>query len=256
MLYERFTDQARKVMLLANQEAQRFNHEFIGSEHVLLGLIKEGSGVAAIVLKNLGISLERAHMEVERIVPEGPDMVTMGQLPQTPRVKKVIEYAMDEALKLGHDYIGTEHILLGLLRETDSVAATVLKNLGVDAGFILESATETGFILEKIRENVLELLGICQAKPSEKNELPLKCTSFVILGEEVPVRAKIKTISGYSAHADQIKLLNWLRSGNADFKKVFVVQGEEDQAIPFAQKIIDELAVETIIPFRGESVEL
>ncbi|HCC60202.1 MAG: hypothetical protein A2402_03915 [Candidatus Staskawiczbacteria bacterium RIFOXYC1_FULL_37_43] len=188
MLYERFTDQARKVMLLANQEAQRFNHEFIGSEHVLLGLIKEGSGVAAIVLKNLGISLERAHMEVERIVPEGPDMVTMGQLPQTPRVKKVIEYAMDEALKLGHDYIGTEHILLGLLRETDSVAATVLKNLGVDAGFILESATETGFILEKIRENVLELLGICQAKPSEKNELPLKCTSFVILGEEVPRR--------------------------------------------------------------------
>jgi len=178
MLYETFTDQARKVMLLANQEAQRLNHEYIGTEHILSGLIKEGSGGAAIVLKNLGISLERVHLEVEKIVPEGPDMVTMGRLPQTPRVKKIIEYAMDEARKLDHNYIGTEHILLGLLRATDSVAARVLLNLGA----------EMGFTLEKIRENVLEILGICGTKPVAKIKLQIKCTSFVILGEEVSRR--------------------------------------------------------------------
>ena len=165
-------------MALANQEAQRLNHEYIGTEHILPALIKEGSGVAATVLKSLGISLKRVHLEVERIVPEGPDMVTMGQLPQTPRVEKVIEYAMDEARQLNHDYVGTEHILLGLLRDTDNVALTVLLKLGA----------EMGFTLEKIRENVLELLGICETKPVAKIKPLLKCTSFVILGEEVPCR--------------------------------------------------------------------
>ena len=96
-MYERFTDRARKVMQLANQEAQRFNHEYIGTEHVLLGLIKEGSGVAANVLKNLDIDLRKIRMEVEKLVQSGPDMVTMGKLPQTPRAKKVIEYSMEEA---------------------------------------------------------------------------------------------------------------------------------------------------------------
>src|SRR5437763_446973 len=97
-MYERFTDRARKVMQLANQEAQRFNHEYIGTEHVLLGLIKEGSGVAANVLKNLDVDLRKIRNEVEKIVQAGPDMVTMGKLPQTPRAKKVIEYAIDEGL--------------------------------------------------------------------------------------------------------------------------------------------------------------
>ena len=91
-MYERFTDRARKVMQLANQEAQRFNHEYIGTEHILLGLVKEGSGVAANVLKNLDIDLRKIRLEVEKIVQSGPDMVTMGKLPQTPRAKKVIEY--------------------------------------------------------------------------------------------------------------------------------------------------------------------
>ena len=96
-MYERFTDRARKVMQLANQEAQRFNHEYIGTEHILLGLIKEGSGVAANVLKNLNVDLRKIRLEVERLVQSGPDMVTMGKLPQTPRAKKVIEYSMEEA---------------------------------------------------------------------------------------------------------------------------------------------------------------
>src|SRR3979409_2094863 len=144
-MYERFTDRARKVMQLANQEAQRFNHEYIGTEHVLLGLIKEGSGVAANVLKNLDIDLRKIRLEVEKIVQAGPDMVTMGKLPQTPRAKKVLEYSIEEARQLNHNYVGTEHLLLGLLREQEGVAAQVLMNLGLK--------------LEDVREEVLSLLG-------------------------------------------------------------------------------------------------
>jgi len=144
-MYERFTDRARKVMQLANQEAQRFNHEYIGTEHILLGLIKEGSGVAANVLKNLDIDLRKIRLEVEKLVQSGPDMVTMGKLPQTPRAKKVIEYSMEEARNLNHNYVGTEHILLGLLREQEGVAAQVLMNLGLK--------------LEEVRDEVLNLLG-------------------------------------------------------------------------------------------------
>ena len=93
-MFERFTDRARKVMALANQEAQRFNHEYIGTEHILLGLVKEGSGVGANVLKNLDVDIKKLRLEIEKLVKSGPDMVTMGKLPQTPRAKKVIEYAM------------------------------------------------------------------------------------------------------------------------------------------------------------------
>src|SRR6476659_6384212 len=107
-MYERFTDRARKVMQLANQEAQRFNHEYIGTEHILLGLVKEGSGVAANVLKNLDIDTNKIRREIERIVQHGPgaDRVIAGHLPHTPRSKKVIEYAIDEARALRHNYIG------------------------------------------------------------------------------------------------------------------------------------------------------
>jgi len=144
-MYERFTDRARKVMQLANQEAQRFNHEYIGTEHILLGLVKEGSGVAANVLKNLDVDLRKIRLEVEKLVQSGPEMVTMGKLPQTPRAKKVIEYSMEEARNLNHNYVGTEHILLGLLREQEGVAAQVLMNLGLK--------------LDEVREEVLNLLG-------------------------------------------------------------------------------------------------
>src|SRR5579883_8729 len=144
-MYERFTDRARKVMQLANQEAQRFNHEYIGTEHILLGLLKEGSGFAANVLKNLDVDLRKIRNEVEKIVQAGPDMVTMGKLPQTPRAKKVIEYSIEEARNLNHNYVGTEHLLLGLLREQEGVAAQVLMNLGLK--------------LEDVREEVLNLLG-------------------------------------------------------------------------------------------------
>jgi ATP-dependent Clp protease ATP-binding subunit ClpC len=144
-MYERFTDRARKVMQLANQEAQRFNHEYIGTEHILLGLVKEGSGTAAHVLKNLDIDLRKIRLEIEKVVQSGPDMVTMGKLPQTPRAKKVIEYSIEEARFLNHNYVGTEHLLLGLVREQEGVAAQVLMNLGLK--------------LEDVREEVMNLLG-------------------------------------------------------------------------------------------------
>jgi ATP-dependent Clp protease ATP-binding subunit ClpC len=154
-MYERFTDRARKVMQLANQEAQRFNHEYIGTEHILLGLVKEGSGVAANVLKNLDVDLRKIRLEVEKIVQTGPggDQVVLGKLPHTPRAKKVIEYSVEEARNLNHNYVGTEHLLLGLLREQEGVAAQVLMNLGLK--------------LEDVREEVLNLLGHNMPESSE-----------------------------------------------------------------------------------------
>jgi ATP-dependent Clp protease ATP-binding subunit ClpC len=155
-MFERLTDRARKVMALANQEAQRFNHEYIGTEHILLGLVKEGSGVGANVLKHLEIDLRKVRLEVEKLVKSGPDMVTMGKLPQTPRAKKVIEYAIEEARSLNHNYVGTEHLLLGLLREQDGVAAQVLMNLGLK--------------LEDVREEVLNLLGAAVGQVDDIDE--------------------------------------------------------------------------------------
>ena len=163
-MFERLTDRARKVMALANQEAQRLNHEYIGTEHILLGLVKEGSGVGANVLKNLDIDLRKVRLEVEKLVKSGPEMVTMGKLPQTPRAKKVIEYAIEEARNLNHNYVGTEHLLLGLLREHDGVAAQVLMNLGLK--------------LEEVREEVLNLLGHgMEGEGSERAGLGGRATS-------------------------------------------------------------------------------
>jgi len=144
-MFDRFTDRAKKVMSFARQEAQKFNHEYIGTEHILLGLVQEGSGVAANVLKNMDIDLEKIRHEVEKIVKTGPSMVTMGQLPFTPRAKKVLELSMEEASALSHNYIGTEHLLLGLIKENEGIAAQVLMNLNVK--------------LQEVRAEVLEFLG-------------------------------------------------------------------------------------------------
>ena len=167
-------------MQLANQEAQRFNHEYIGTEHVLLGLIKEGSGVAANVLKNLDIDLRKIRMEVEKLVQSGPDMVTMGKLPQTPRAKKVFEYSMEEARNLNHNYVGTEHILLGLLREQEGVAAQVLMNLGLK--------------LEDVREEVLNLLGHgMESEGGERGGVAGRATAGATAQGETPKAGKSKT---------------------------------------------------------------
>lgn len=136
-MYERFTDRARKVMQLANQEAQRFNHEYIGTEHVLLGLVKIGSGVASTALANLGATIAGVRLQVEKMIGSGPDMVTMGKLPQTPRAKRAMQTAIDRASELGHSYVGTEHILMGLVADGESPACHSLMNLGITPAQVL-----------------------------------------------------------------------------------------------------------------------
>jgi ATP-dependent Clp protease ATP-binding subunit ClpA len=143
-MFERFTDRARKIMALANHEAMQFHHEYIGTEHILLGLVKAGSGVGANALKNLGVDLRGVRLEVERLIKVGPDMVTVGKLPQTPRCKRVIELAIEESRSLRHDYVGSEHLLLGLLREQEGVAGTVLRIMGLQ--------------IEQVRDEVVRFL--------------------------------------------------------------------------------------------------
>jgi ATP-dependent Clp protease ATP-binding subunit ClpA len=129
--FARFTERARRVLSLAQEEAKRFKHNYIGTEHLLLGLVREHDGVAAVVLAHLGVDLDRARAEVERIIGQG-DRIALGDIGLTPRAKKVIELAVDEARRLNHHYIGTEHLLLGLIREGEGIAARVLQSLGVD----------------------------------------------------------------------------------------------------------------------------
>lgn len=187
-MYERFTDRARKVMQLANQEAQRFNHEYIGTEHILLGLVKEGSGVAAQVLKNLDIDLRKIRLEVEKIVLPGPDTVNMGKLPQTPRAKKVIEYAIEEARNLNHNYVGTEHLLLGLLREEEAVAAQVLLNLGLKWEDVRE---ETLQVLAKTGDPIRSQLDNPQLTSASKtatlDSLGIDLTELARVGKLDPI---------------------------------------------------------------------
>ena len=127
--FDKFTDRARKVLTLAQDEAQRFNHNYIGTEHLLLGLVREGEGVAARVLENMNVELPKVRTAVEFIIGRG-DRPVVGEVGLTPRAKRVIELAIDEARRLGHNYIGTEHLLLGLVREGEGIAAGVLESLG------------------------------------------------------------------------------------------------------------------------------
>jgi ATP-dependent Clp protease ATP-binding subunit ClpC len=143
-VFERFTDRARRVVVLAQEEARMLNHNYIGTEHILLGLIREGQGVAAKSLEELGIDLEAVRSQVEEIIGQGQSAPT-GHIPFTPRAKKVLELSLREALQLGHNYIGTEHILLGLIREGEGVAAQVLQKLGAD--------------LNRVRQQVIQLLS-------------------------------------------------------------------------------------------------
>ena len=150
-MFERFTDRARRVVVLAQEEARMLNHNYIGTEHILLGLIHEGEGVAAKGLESLGISLEAVRAQVEEIIGQG-QQAPSGHIPFTPRAKKVLELSLREALQLGHNYIGTEHILLGLIREGEGVAAQVLVKLGAD--------------LNRVRQQVIQLLSGYQGKES------------------------------------------------------------------------------------------
>jgi ATP-dependent Clp protease ATP-binding subunit ClpC len=237
-------------MALANQEAQRFNHEYIGTEHILLGLVKEGSGVGANVLKNLDIDLRKVRLEVEKLVKSGPEMVTMGKLPQTPRAKKVIEYAIEEARNLNHNYVGTEHLLLGLLREHDGVAAQVLLNLGLK--------------LEEVREEVLNLLGagVDQEEAGEPGEPQVtgeataaprrgksKTPALDSFGRDLTELAKAQELDPVIGRAEEIERLiqilcrrtknNPVLLGEAGVGKTAIVEGLAQSVV--AQEVPDLL---------------
>jgi ATP-dependent Clp protease ATP-binding subunit ClpC len=151
-MFERFTDRSRRIVVLAQEEARRLDHNWIGTEHILLGLIKEGDGVAARALESIGISLDAVRQKVEEIIGRGQQPPS-GHIPFTPRAKKVLELALREALQLGDNYIGTEHILLGLVREGDGVAAQVLVTLGADQN--------------RVRQEVIQLVP---ARPADEPE--------------------------------------------------------------------------------------
>lgn len=178
----RFTERAQRVILIAQEEAKRLNHDYVGTEHLLLGLIALGEGVAAQVLANLGVDLRRVRNEIEKIVGTGDNVMLLGEIPFTPRAKKVLELAVEEAQNMGHNYVGTEHLLLGLIREEEGVAARVLENLGVR--------------LDVVREEVISLLGEgqphaaqqTQATPKSKSKTP----TLDEFGRDLTVLAKDK----------------------------------------------------------------
>jgi ATP-dependent Clp protease ATP-binding subunit ClpA len=189
---DNFTDRARKAMQLANQEAQRFNHEYIGTEHILLGLVKDGLGIAANVLSNMDIDLRTVRMEVERIVEPGPDTVTMGKLPLSPKAKQVVEYSYEEARNFHHNCVGTEHLLLGLLREKEGVAAQLLMNLGLH--------------LEEVQGHVYLLLRGCDIPKAVRRRLPNN-EKLALLPMETP-DVPAKTRQALAELTNQIHKLN------------------------------------------------
>ncbi|MFH0731436.1 MAG: ATP-dependent Clp protease ATP-binding subunit [Candidatus Omnitrophota bacterium] len=233
-MFNRFTERARKVVILAKDEAKRLNHDYIGTEHLLMGLIKEGEGVAAAVLQNLGLSLDVIRFEVEKLVKPGPSTVISGDIPFTPKAKKVIELAMDEARHLGHNYIGTEHLLLGLLREGEGIASQVLLNLGLD--------------LERVRVEIMSLLGSAipgagieqpdvSKKPKEKSKTP----ALDAFGRDLTELAKDNKLDPVIGRKEEIERVIQILSrrtknnpvllGEAGVGKTAIVEG-------LAQKII------------------
>src|SRR5918999_894307 len=178
--FDKFTDRARKVLTLAQDEAQRFNHNYIGTEHLLLGLVREGEGVAARVLENMNVELAKVRTAVEFIIGRG-DRPVVGEVGLTPRAKRVIELAIDEARRLGHNYIGTEHLLLGLVREGEGIAAGVLESLGVN--------------LDKVRHQVIHVLSQSSSSaPAQETKRPSKTPTLDQLGINLTEAARAGTL--------------------------------------------------------------
>jgi ATP-dependent Clp protease ATP-binding subunit ClpC len=157
-MFKRFTERARRVIILAREEAERHHHEYLGTEHILLGMLKDGGGIAITVLQKAGLTVDQIRLEIERHLPRNANSLIVGEIPFTPKAKKVLEYAVEEARLMGHNYIGTEHLLLGLLKEKEGIAAKVLNNLGIR--------------LVETREKILNLLQEPATKAKEKSKTP------------------------------------------------------------------------------------
>ncbi len=200
--FDKFTERARRVLTLAQEEAQRFNHNYIGTEHLLLGLVREGDGIAARVLNNLGVQLPKVRSAVEFIIGRGETMI-MGEIGLTPRAKKVIELAVDEARRLNHHYIGTEHLLLGLVREGEGIAAGVLESLGVS--------------LEKLRAQVIQVLSQSGGSYGQGGKQQTKTPYMDALGFDMTEAArngKLDPVVGRSNEVDRVMQILSRRTKN------------------------------------------
>jgi ATP-dependent Clp protease ATP-binding subunit ClpA len=179
-MFERFTDRAKKVMALANQEACRFNQEYIGTEHIFLGLLKEGSGAGATVLKNLKINLLKMQIEIAKSLTTGSEWINTGRLPHTMKAKKAIEHAIEEARALNHDYIGTEHLLLGVMQETEGIATKVMK--------------EHNLTYEQVKEKIVELTGAGKEQQSPAGTFSERARMIMFLANQEALRYNYENI--------------------------------------------------------------
>jgi ATP-dependent Clp protease ATP-binding subunit ClpC len=229
-MFDRFTERARKVIMLAKEEARKFNHDYIGTEHILLGLLREGEGVAAAVLQSLGLNLDMIRQEVEKLVQPGSGTIVSGDIPFTPKSKKVIEFAMEEARSLGHNYIGTEHLLLGLIRETEGMASRVLINVGLN--------------LEKVKQEIMELLGSATPGVVNKSQgqgTKTKTPALDAFGRDLTVLARDNKLDPVIGRKNEIERVIQILSrrtknnpvllGEAGVGKTAIVEG-------LAQKVI------------------
>jgi ATP-dependent Clp protease ATP-binding subunit ClpC len=244
-MQDRFTERVRKVMYLAREEAGRLHHDYIGTEHLLLGIIREGEGIAATVLNNLGLDLDTIRQSIENMVPTSGGTLTIGEIPFTPRAKRVLELSVEEARLFGHNYVGTEHLLLGLIREGEGVAARVLMELGADR--------------KRVREETLKLLGGSSqgaAKPTEKkSETPAldqfgrDLTQLAIEGELDPVIGREEEIERVIQVLCRRKKNNPVLIGEPGVGKTALVEG-------LAQRIVDNKAAEPLKDKRLLTLDL
>ena len=238
-MFDRFTERVRKVIQLAREEAMRFNHDYIGTEHLLLGLVKEGEGIASAALANLGVDLKTLRLEVEKLVEQGPSTVSVGEIPFNPQAKKVLELSVEEARKFGHNYIGTEHLLLGLIKEGEGIAAHVLENMKVD--------------VEKVQREIVKLLGGPTSKFSSSSESKKTQTPALdAFGRDLTVLAREDKLDPVIGREDEIERVIQILSrrtknnpvliGEAGVGKTAIVEGLAQAIVNKSENIPDLLA--------------